>query len=59
MKEIGKNEGLKSVKHLPFLHVKKVDVYDERERKMESMFFIMTENNLKIISFIDNSSLLS
>lgn len=33
MNEIGKNEGQKSVKHLPFLFLKKVGIYDDRERK--------------------------
>lgn len=33
MNEIGKNEGQKSVKHLPFLILKKVGIYDDRERR--------------------------
>ena len=33
MNEIRKNEGLKSVKHSPFLYLKKVGIYDDRERR--------------------------
>lgn len=37
MKEIGKNEGLKSVKHSPFLFLKKVGIYDDRERRKKNL----------------------
>ena len=33
MNEIRKNESLKSVKHSPFLFLKKVGIYDDRERR--------------------------
>lgn len=49
MNEIGKNEGLKSVKHSPFLFLKKVGIYDDRERKMATLSFIKKEKTLKLL----------
>lgn len=41
MNEIRKNEGLKSVKHSPFLFLKKVGIYDDRERRNIIKMFIV------------------
>lgn len=53
----GKNEGLKSVEHSPFLYLKKVGFYDDRERENEKFRWHHIENLLKTYSFMRHHSL--